>query len=144
MAEAIDIHTHFVPRSIPLETGRNPLWPSIETRDRSAAAVIVGGKIFRVIDSRSWDAERRINDMAADDVDVQVVSPMPELLSHWFSASDADALCRPKLRVQLLELETIFQLHGLVPPGMGSPPIVAVRPATQQPFPASRPCVRRR
>ena len=32
--------------------------------------------------------------MAADDVDVQVVSPMPELLSHWFPPSDADALCR--------------------------------------------------
>ena len=31
-------------------------------------------------------------DMTADDVDVQVVSPMPELLSHWFSADDADLL----------------------------------------------------
>jgi aminocarboxymuconate-semialdehyde decarboxylase len=31
--------------------------------------------------------------MAVDDVDVQVVSPMPELLSHWFPADDADALC---------------------------------------------------
>ena len=55
---------------------------------------MVGGKVFRVIDSRSWDAGRRIDDMAADDVDVQVVSPMPELLSHWFPAADADALCR--------------------------------------------------
>ena len=55
---------------------------------------MVGGKVFRVIDSRSWDARRRIDDMAADDVDVQVVSPMPELLSHWFPPADADALCR--------------------------------------------------
>ena len=55
---------------------------------------MVGGKVFRVIDSRSWDAGRRIDDMSADDVDVQVVSPMPELLSHWFPAADADALCR--------------------------------------------------
>jgi aminocarboxymuconate-semialdehyde decarboxylase len=30
--------------------------------------------------------------MQADDVDVQVVSPMPELLSHWFPAGDADML----------------------------------------------------
>ena len=94
MAEAIDTHTHFVPAHIPPEPGRNPLWPSIERRDRDGAAVIVGGKVFRVIDSRSWDARRRIDDMAADDVDVQVVSPMPELLSHWFPPSDADALCR--------------------------------------------------
>ena len=55
---------------------------------------MVGGKVFRVIDSRSWDAARRIDDMAVDDVNVQVISPMPELLSHWFPAGDADALCR--------------------------------------------------
>lgn len=93
MAEAIDIHTHFVPSSIPQQAGRNPLWPSIERKGADGAAVMVGGKVFRVIDSRSWDARRRIDDMSADDVDVQVVSPMPELLSHWFPASDADALC---------------------------------------------------
>jgi aminocarboxymuconate-semialdehyde decarboxylase len=94
VAEAIDIHTHFVPGSIPQQAGRNPLWPSIERRGADGAAVMVGGKVFRVIDSRSWDAARRIDDMSADDVDVQVVSPMPELLSHWFPAADADALCR--------------------------------------------------
>jgi aminocarboxymuconate-semialdehyde decarboxylase len=54
--------------------------------------VIVGGKVFRTIDSRSWDADRRLQDMRSDDIDVQVVSPMPELLSHWFPADDADAL----------------------------------------------------
>ena len=94
MAEAIDIHTHFVPASIPQQVGRNPLWPSIERKGADGATVMVGGKVFRVIDSRSWDAARRIDDMSADDVDMQVVSPMPELLSHWFPAGDADALCR--------------------------------------------------
>ena len=93
MAEAIDTHTHFVPHRIPEEPGRNPLWPSIEVKGEGAA-VMVGGKVFRVIDSRSWDAGRRLDDMAADDVDRQVISPMPELLSHWFPADDADALCR--------------------------------------------------
>lgn len=92
MARAIDVHTHFVPDTMPSGTGRNPLWPSIEHKADNAAAVIVGGKVFRVIDSRSWDAERRLRDMQSDDVDVQVVSPMPELLSHWFPAGDADAL----------------------------------------------------
>jgi aminocarboxymuconate-semialdehyde decarboxylase len=94
VAEAIDIHTHFVPGSIPQQAGGNPLWPSIERKGADGAAVMVGGKVFRVIDSRSWDAACRIDDMSADDVDVQVVSPMPELLSHWFPAADADALCR--------------------------------------------------
>jgi aminocarboxymuconate-semialdehyde decarboxylase len=93
LVDAIDTHTHFVPRQIPAETGRNPLWPSVEQRGE-AAAVLVDGKVFRVIDSRSWDAARRRDDMALDDVNVQVVSPMPELLSHWFPPDDADALCR--------------------------------------------------
>jgi aminocarboxymuconate-semialdehyde decarboxylase len=95
LAEAIDTHTHFVPRSFPAAASRNPLWPSVELRSGDgAAAVMVGGKVFRMIDSRSWDATRRIDDMGADDVDVQVLSPMPELLSHWFPADDADVLSR--------------------------------------------------
>jgi aminocarboxymuconate-semialdehyde decarboxylase len=92
VARAIDVHTHFVPDTMPPAAGRTPLWPSIEHRERDTAAVIVGGRVFRLIDSRSWDAGRRLRDMEADDVDVQVVSPMPELLSHWFPADDADAL----------------------------------------------------
>ena len=92
MARAIDVHTHFVPHTMPSAAGRNALWPSIEHKENNVAAVIVGGKVFRIIDSRSWDAERRLRDMQTDDVDVQVVSPMPELLSHWFPADDADIL----------------------------------------------------
>ncbi len=92
MARAIDVHTHFVPETMLPVAGRNPLWPSIEHRGGNSAAVMVGGKVFRLIDSRSWDAGRRLEDMQSDDVDVQVVSPMPELLSHWFPADDADAL----------------------------------------------------
>jgi aminocarboxymuconate-semialdehyde decarboxylase len=92
VARAIDVHTHFVPETMPPAAGRNSLWPSIEQRERNNAAVIVGGKVFRLIDSRSWDADRRLQDMQSDDVDVQVVSPMPELLSHWFPVEDADVL----------------------------------------------------
>src|SRR5690348_3739196 len=83
----------FRPADIPADSARNPLWPSVELQDASAA-VMVGGKVFRVIDSRSWDARRRLDDMAIDDIQIQVVSPMPELLSHWFPPADADALCR--------------------------------------------------
>ncbi|MDB5630497.1 MAG: amidohydrolase [Tardiphaga sp.] len=91
MAAAVDVHTHFVPKTMPPGSGRNHLWPSI-SHDGDKTAVLVDGKVFRIIDSRSWDAERRLRDMAEDDIDIQVVSPMPELLSHWFPADDADAL----------------------------------------------------
>lgn len=94
MAHAIDVHTHFVPRTIVGAPAQNPLWPSIEHGFDGNAAVMVGGKVFRKIDSRCWDAERRLEEMAADGIHTHVVSPMPELLSHWFPAADADALSR--------------------------------------------------
>ena len=93
-AGAIDAHTHFVPRTMPPAAGRNPLWPSIELGANDTASVMVGGKLFRAIDSRSWDGARRRDDMGKDGVATQVVSPMPELLSHWFPTEDADAFCR--------------------------------------------------
>ena len=92
LAQAIDIHTHFVPSAIAEAPASNPLWPSIAHGSDGDAAVMVGGKVFRRIDQRCWDPTRRIDDMAADGVDVHVVSPMPELLSHWFPAADAEAL----------------------------------------------------
>jgi aminocarboxymuconate-semialdehyde decarboxylase len=48
----------------------------------------IGDKPFRQLDSRSWDIERRLADMDRDGVAVQVLSPMPELLSYWL---DVDA-----------------------------------------------------
>jgi aminocarboxymuconate-semialdehyde decarboxylase len=55
---------------------------------------MVAGKLFRLIDQRSWDAVRRASDMDEESIDLQLVSPMPELLSHWFPAADAAALAR--------------------------------------------------
>ena len=46
-----------------------------------------------MIDGRCWDATRRFDDMAADDGDVQVVSPMRELLLLWFPPADTDGRC---------------------------------------------------
>jgi hypothetical protein len=61
-------------------------------RGNGKAAVMIGGSLFRTIDSRNWDAERRLPDMEEDGIATQVVSPMPELLSHWLTAEDADVL----------------------------------------------------
>jgi predicted TIM-barrel fold metal-dependent hydrolase len=53
---------------------------------------MIGGKVFRKIDSRSWDVEQRLADMVEDGTDMQVLSPMPELLSHWLPPADAEFL----------------------------------------------------
>ncbi|MBR1252304.1 amidohydrolase family protein [Bradyrhizobium sp. AUGA SZCCT0240] len=91
--QKIDVHTHIVPDVLPADPRRSEAWPSVEIRSREEAAVMVRGKVFRAIDSRSWDVDRRIKDMQEDGVDVQVLSPMPELLSHWLPTDEADDLC---------------------------------------------------
>jgi aminocarboxymuconate-semialdehyde decarboxylase len=53
---------------------------------------MIGGKVFRKIDTRSWDVDRRLADMVEDGTDMQVLSPMPELLSHWLPPDDAEFL----------------------------------------------------
>jgi aminocarboxymuconate-semialdehyde decarboxylase len=88
----IDIHTHVVPARLLADSARDARWPSVELSGGDQAAVMIGGKVFRKIDARSWDVDRRLSDMIDDGTDMQVLSPMPELLSHWLPASDAEYL----------------------------------------------------
>jgi aminocarboxymuconate-semialdehyde decarboxylase len=43
---------------------------------------MIDGRVVPKIDSGSWDIERYLVDMQQDGVDFQILSPMPELLSH--------------------------------------------------------------
>jgi aminocarboxymuconate-semialdehyde decarboxylase len=88
----IDIHTHIVPSRLAADPGRDRRWPSVELSAGDNAAVMIGGKVFRKIDARSWDVGKRLSDMVEDGTDMQVLSPMPELLSHWLPADDAEFL----------------------------------------------------
>lgn len=94
MVSVIDVHTHVVPAHIPPRTNASRHWPGIvlDGNENADASVIIDGRVFRRIDSRCWDVERRLADMRADGSDVHVLSPMPELLSHWMAAEEAEAL----------------------------------------------------
>lgn len=92
MSLVVDVHTHVVPAEIPAGPRGAKLWPSI-ARHGDDADVMIDGRVFRKIDSRCWDVARRLGDMREDGVDVQVLSPMPELLSHWFEPEAGEALC---------------------------------------------------
>jgi aminocarboxymuconate-semialdehyde decarboxylase len=87
----VDAHTHVVPSRLAADVTRDPRWPSVALAG-DKAAVMIGGKVFRKIDSRSWDVARRLSDMDGDGTSMQVLSPMPELLSHWLPAADAEYL----------------------------------------------------
>jgi aminocarboxymuconate-semialdehyde decarboxylase len=88
----IDIHTHIVPSRLAADPQRDRRWPSVELAGGDQAAVMIAGKVFRKIDTRSWDVDRRLSDMVEDGTDMQVLSPMPELLSHWLPPDDAEYL----------------------------------------------------
>lgn len=92
MSAVIDFHTHVVPLRLAADPARDRRWPSIELAAQGKAAVMIAGKVFREIDARSWDVEQRLADMVEDGTDMQVLSPMPELLSHWLPPDDAEYL----------------------------------------------------
>jgi aminocarboxymuconate-semialdehyde decarboxylase len=87
--KVIDVHCHVVPSEFPPAPTSCDQWPSMEHRGDRQAMVMVGKKEFRLVDSRCWDAERRIADMNREDVGMQALSPMPELLSYWIDARRA-------------------------------------------------------
>lgn len=91
----IDIHTHFVPASFPAVPGaRSDLaWPSMR-HECGHAHVMISGSRYRTVPEGSWDADVRVADMDAMRIARQVLSPMPELLSYWLPATDAQVLIR--------------------------------------------------
>src|SRR5262245_24910222 len=92
--ELIDVHAHVVPRTFPDPPNGNGRWPCMEHSSTTHARILIAGKSFRELDDRSWSASRRIADMDAGGITIQALSPMPELLSYWFSASDGLEMAR--------------------------------------------------
>jgi aminocarboxymuconate-semialdehyde decarboxylase len=93
---AIDIHNHIVPADIPPYAGRHGAarWPQMAPCDARHKNVMIDGKNFRTVGDECWDLARRIEAMDATGIGVQVLSPMPELLSYWFAPEDAVAFGR--------------------------------------------------
>lgn len=82
----IDVHTHYVPRGWPeLGEGR----PRLRVDSAREATIMLRGKEFRKIADDCWDAERRLADMAADGVELQVVSPTPVFFGYDAPVAEA-------------------------------------------------------
>jgi aminocarboxymuconate-semialdehyde decarboxylase len=92
----IDMHAHIVPEHFDPPGARASArdWPVMEHFEPGRARVMIGDSNFRTVTSQNWDSERRIEDMDREGVDVQVISPMPQLLSYWFTARDGLDMCR--------------------------------------------------
>ncbi|MEU8632546.1 amidohydrolase family protein [Amycolatopsis sp. NPDC048633] len=87
MARVVDVHTHYVPRGWP-RLGEDGTAPWLRLESEREATIMVGSSEFRRILANCWDAETRLEEMAEDEVDVQVVSPTPVFFSYDRTPAD--------------------------------------------------------
>jgi aminocarboxymuconate-semialdehyde decarboxylase len=91
-----DVHAHVVPEHFPRYLGSAVPsdWPSMAPAHACHRNVMIAGKVYRTVSDRCWDAPKRIADFEAMGLALQVVSPMPELLSYWMEPAAAQQLLR--------------------------------------------------
>jgi aminocarboxymuconate-semialdehyde decarboxylase len=89
--DAIDVHTHYVPKGWP---DLGPAAPSLRVESERDAVIMLGDREFRRIQADSWDADVRRADMDADGVAIQVVSPTPVFFSYAVEPVQAARIAR--------------------------------------------------
>lgn len=84
----VDFHTHFIPEHFPDLAGKygDLGWPALLHTGLCQAEIYHAGKLYRSIDERSWEPQRRVRDMDAEGVDIQVLSPVPVTFAYHFPA----------------------------------------------------------
>ncbi len=92
----IDVHCHVVPARFPLPRGGSAVrgWPSMIAADACHATVVIDGKPYRTIGDACWVAERRLEEMDRAGIELQALSPMPELFGYWIETGAANDLVR--------------------------------------------------
>lgn len=92
----IDVHTHVVPKGWPdlsAACGGSD-WPWLRVDSEREAMIMIGESEFRPVGAECWDARTRLDDMAKDGVDLQVVSPTPVFFSYERPAGQAVKMAR--------------------------------------------------
>lgn len=90
----IDFHAHIVPSQYPARPSAiaEPAWPEMVQVDDKSSRMVIAGKDFRVFESFYWDVDERIGQMDKNGIDMEVLSPLPELLSYWLDTDAAVVL----------------------------------------------------
>jgi aminocarboxymuconate-semialdehyde decarboxylase len=88
----VDAHAHLLPRDYPADAPE--CFPQMEAVVGEAARTLLFGAMRFKARDVFFDAERRIEEMDASGVDVEVLSPMPPLLRYDLPAADGLSLAR--------------------------------------------------
>jgi aminocarboxymuconate-semialdehyde decarboxylase len=92
----VDLHTHILPRT----------WPDLDEKygysgfvrlehyKPCCARMMMGQKVFREITDNCWDPGRRVEEMDAAGVAMQVLSTVPVMFSYWAKPADGLDLSR--------------------------------------------------
>ena len=112
----VDAHAHLLPRDYPADAPE--CFPQMEAVDGETARTLVFGAMRFKARDVFFDAERRIEEMDASGVDVEVLSPMPPLLRYDLPAADGLSLARHvnEFSAELCATDpTRFKGLGMVP-----------------------------
>jgi len=97
----VDFHTHLLPHTWPdfsRRYGYNGFLhiqrDQIEVSAPGNAWLVRDGELYAEIGPNCWDLEKRMQDMDAVGIDVQVVSTIPEMFAYWAKREDAADLAR--------------------------------------------------
>lgn len=88
----VDAHAHLLPRDYPADAPG--CFPRMEPVDGSTARTLIFGAMRYQARDVFFEAERRVEAMAASGVDAEVLTPMPPLLRYDLPAADGLALAR--------------------------------------------------
>lgn len=118
----IDVHTHILPRDIPSWKdgfGYGGFITLDHYKPCCAHMVRDDGVQFRDIEANCWDPVKRIEEMDATGVGVQVLSTVPVMFSYWTKPSDGAEIAR-FLNDHVAEIVSKFPLRFV---GLGTLPM---------------------
>lgn len=87
----IDVHTHILPEEIPdfkAQFGYGGFIKLSHQRQGAAKMLRDDGVFFREVNANCWCPQHRLDDLAATNVDVQVLSTVPVMFNYWAKPKD--------------------------------------------------------